>query len=60
LTIEDNGHGFENALVNGSADGLRNMRQRMEELNGEFRMESNPDTGTRITLIYHWPKQNEL
>lgn len=56
LTIEDNGRGFEAAPAGGGADGLRNMRQRMEELKGEFQVESRPGAGTRITVTYHWPK----
>jgi len=50
LTIEDNGRGFNGAPNNGSADGLRNMRQRVEEIGGRFDLESNPATGTRIIV----------
>ena len=51
FVIEDNGRGFDQAPLNGSADGLRNMRRRMEEMNGRFQVESAPGAGTRITLI---------
>jgi len=50
LTIEDNGRGFNGAPDNGSADGLRNMRQRVEEIGGRFDLESNLASGTRITV----------
>src|SRR6185369_1864979 len=50
IVIEDNGRGFEYAPDNASADGLRNMRQRMEEIRGQFQIESKPGAGTRIHL----------
>ncbi len=52
IAIEDNGCGFENAPDNASSDGLRNMRERMEEISGEFRLESRPGAGTRIVIHY--------
>jgi signal transduction histidine kinase/ligand-binding sensor domain-containing protein len=59
ITIQDHGKGFACAADRASADGLRNMRQRMEEIGGEFHLESKPGKGTRITLLYslnhnHW------
>jgi signal transduction histidine kinase/streptogramin lyase len=55
ITIEDNGQGFTDAPDNASSDGLRNMRQRMEEISGRFRIESGPGTGTRVSFLYPWP-----
>jgi signal transduction histidine kinase len=55
LTIEDNGQGFDAAPANGQADGLRNMRQRMEEIGGHFSIESMPETGTRVSFLYRFP-----
>lgn len=55
IVIEDNGHGFAAAPDNATADGLRNMRQRMEEIGGRFEITSAPDTGTRVSLEYHHP-----
>ncbi len=55
LVIEDNGRGFDQAPDNASADGLRNMRQRMEEIGGQYRLESKPGAGTRVTFSYAWP-----
>ncbi len=50
LVIEDNGRGFDQAPNNGSADGLRNMRQRVEEIGGHFTLESKAGAGTRISV----------
>lgn len=52
LWIEDNGRGFEATSHGPDADGLLNMRQRMEEIGGEFSFESKPGCGTRILLIF--------
>jgi signal transduction histidine kinase/ligand-binding sensor domain-containing protein len=50
LFIEDNGRGFDHAPANGCADGLRNMRQRIEEIGGAFELQSKPAAGTRISV----------
>lgn len=50
LVIEDNGRGFEQAPDNSRADGLRNMRQRIEEVGGEFDLQSKSAGGTRIAF----------
>lgn len=54
ITIEDDGRGFERAPDNACADGLRNMRQRMEEISGECRIESRPGAGTKISFVHPW------
>jgi len=57
LTIEDNGQGFEHVPDDALADGLRNMRQRIEEIGGQFHLESRPGAGTRIGASIpcrHW------
>jgi signal transduction histidine kinase len=59
LFIEDNGRGFEIAPDNASGDGLRNMRQRMEEIEGHLQIESKPGAGTRISLLYSWPRDRQ-
>ncbi|HEX3627171.1 MAG TPA: triple tyrosine motif-containing protein [Verrucomicrobiae bacterium] len=55
IVIQDNGRGFENPPDNTTCDGLRNMRQRMEEIGGRFELDSRPGAGTRIALLYSWP-----
>jgi signal transduction histidine kinase len=49
VVINDNGQGFETTPNHPSADGLRNMRQRMEAIGGRFEIESGPN-GTKIAL----------
>jgi signal transduction histidine kinase len=55
LLIADNGRGIERKPDDTLADGLRNMRQRAEELNAQFQIESMPDAGTKISVRYPWP-----
>ncbi|HTV40322.1 MAG TPA: two-component regulator propeller domain-containing protein [Candidatus Sulfotelmatobacter sp.] len=56
VTIDDNGCGFDPAQArNGGtndalADGLRNMRQRMNDIGGEFEFQSGAGMGTKIHL----------
>ena len=54
VSISDNGCGFERAPDDACADGLRNMRQRIEELGGHFRVESRPGAGARVFLHCPW------
>ncbi len=55
IVIEDNGRGFTSGPDDALADGLRNMKQRMEEIGGSFRAESQPGNGTKIILQLPWP-----
>jgi signal transduction histidine kinase len=54
ISIDDNGCGFESTPDNASCDGLRNMRQRMEEIGGHFQLASRPGEGTRVAFLYSW------
>jgi signal transduction histidine kinase len=56
VVVEDNGRGFIQAPDDALADGLRNMRQRIEEIGGECRVESQPQSGTRVILNLPWQK----
>ena len=58
VVIEDNGRGFATAPNDALADGLRNMKQRMTDIGGEFCVESKPGAGTRIILRRPWPEMN--
>jgi signal transduction histidine kinase len=49
LQITDDGSGFD-ASHDYSGRGLKNMRQRIEELDGEFELTSKPGTGTTISI----------
>ena len=49
IRIHDNGHGFDPAAAGDAGNGLINMRKRMEDIGGEFRIESG-ETGTRVAF----------
>lgn len=54
VMLEDDGRGIGKLENNGCADGLQNMRKRMEEIGGEFKFESAPGNGTRISFVCPW------
>jgi signal transduction histidine kinase/ligand-binding sensor domain-containing protein len=58
IFIEDNGRGFATASDNALADGLRNMQQRMADVGGDCRVESQPGTGTTVCVRLPWPKKD--
>lgn len=51
IVIRDDGCGFECGNVPRMSNGLVNMRQRMQSIGGEARIESQPGNGTSVTLI---------
>lgn len=58
LEIEDNGCGFSLANIQkggGMGMGLKSMRDRAEFSGGEFRIESEPGKGTRLSAS--WPRR---
>jgi len=36
------------------------MRQRLEDIGGTFAVESKSGKGTRISLVYPWPKKKTV
>jgi len=52
IVIADNGQGFRNGECDAFADGVRNMKQRMEEIGGQFHIESTTGKGTRTKLFF--------
>jgi signal transduction histidine kinase len=50
ITITDNGKGFNPSDELNKGYGLASMKQRLEEVNGQFLLKSNPELGTVITL----------
>jgi signal transduction histidine kinase/ligand-binding sensor domain-containing protein len=58
VIIEDNGRGFNGEVKNNGADGLENMRQRMGEIGGEFRIKSTPGKGTWVSFNGPWLAKN--
>ena len=50
--VRDNGRGFEAGKTKAASNGLKNMRKRMDDVNGNFEIITN-DTGT---LVHFWMK----
>ena len=56
IVVEDNGCGFERPPENALADGLRNIRQRLEEIGGKYQIQSRLGAGTVVTIELSWPR----
>ena len=54
VRIADGGPGFDPVHTPGGA-GLRNIRDRIEELGGTFKVASSPGHGTVLTISLPWP-----
>lgn len=56
ISIEDDGVGFDSNEVNifSSGFGLENMNRRVEDLSGNFRIQSQVHQGTKITITIPW------
>jgi signal transduction histidine kinase/ligand-binding sensor domain-containing protein len=54
VIVEDNGRGFDDVAKNGEVNGLKNMRQRMVEIGGEFELKTIPGAGTRLSFSGPW------
>jgi signal transduction histidine kinase len=50
IILEDNGRGFEAGTPKAGADGLRNMRERLEQLGGRCEIFTAPGNGTRVVF----------
>jgi signal transduction histidine kinase len=50
LTISDDGLGFDPSNTERKGLGLLGMRERVEAIGGELRVESSPGKGTRVTV----------
>ncbi len=50
IVIDDNGKGFDMETVD-FGNGLYNMNKRIEEVNGIYKIESEPNKGTTITIL---------
>jgi signal transduction histidine kinase len=51
FSIRDNGRGFDTEMGKQDGNGLRNMRKRIEEIDGTLQIESLPGRGTRVRLV---------
>lgn len=52
--IRDNGNGF-NGIIKGNGTGWKNIRKRIEELNGKITIDSKESKGTIINIILRYP-----
>jgi len=59
ITVADNGWGFDPQDVRSEGTGLKNMRQRMEEIGGGFELESRPGYGTTARLHFSLQPRNQ-
>jgi signal transduction histidine kinase len=50
LVVADNGRGFSGQVGSASAQGLKNLRHRIESLGGAFDVRSAPGEGTRVQV----------
>ena len=50
IEISDNGRGFEVAAGRETGNGLRNMKERMSEMGGQFQVQSTLGRGTTVCL----------
>lgn len=58
VLIEDDGRGFGTPTMRGRPGehlGLTIMRERAERIGGELKIESDPNEGTRIHLVFRYP-----
>jgi signal transduction histidine kinase/ligand-binding sensor domain-containing protein len=61
ITIEDNGRGFDLlAAHHAEANGLTNLRNRLEKLRGRIDVRSAPDQGTTLAIAVRFAGRQEL
>jgi signal transduction histidine kinase len=56
VTVEDDGRGFDPALLGGERNGMANMAQRMNEIGGVCELFSEPGAGCRV--VFTVPLEN--
>jgi PAS domain S-box-containing protein len=56
LHIEDDGNGFDPVTVPQLGFGVRNMADRAKDIGAEFHLESRPEQGTQINVV--WQPEN--
>ncbi|MEZ0389857.1 MAG: sensor histidine kinase, partial [Verrucomicrobium sp.] len=56
VEIADNGSGFDPIICREAGNGLRNMQERLAEVQGTCTFESQPGLGTRVILQLPWPQ----
>lgn len=59
MVIQDDGNGFDPSQARtGPGNGLRNMRERVRALHGEFRLESRSGSGSQVIVMAPIEKRN--
>jgi signal transduction histidine kinase len=48
LSVEDNGRGFDVSGADSTANGLQNMRRRLDQIGGQCRIVSTPGQGAKV------------
>ncbi|NJC96475.1 MAG: hypothetical protein C3F07_19115 [Anaerolineales bacterium] len=56
LTVQDNGHGFEEGKTESNGIGLTGLRERMILAGGKFNISSSPTRGTIVTAEFPMPE----
>jgi signal transduction histidine kinase len=51
IRFSDDGRGFDLETVSPDSFGLKNIRNRIERLDGSFGVQSTPGSGTRVTIV---------
>jgi len=59
IIVTDNGQGFDAGLVQENGSGLKNMRQRMQDIGGGFDLQSQPGHGTTVRMHFSLRRQIE-
>ena len=57
--IRDNGQGFDPRKTNGHGHGLKNLKARAADLNGECVVESAPHRGTTVRVTFFDPDPSD-
>ncbi len=57
MDIADSGCGFDDRKIRSTAMGLNIMRERAKIMRASIRIKSNPEKGTRITVVYNKKKK---
>ncbi len=52
ITVLDNGIGFDLKLISENSNGIRNIQNRCEVLNGQLRIDTTPGNGCQYTITF--------
>jgi signal transduction histidine kinase/streptogramin lyase len=59
VVVEDDGRGLNDTTTGQGADGLSNMRERLEQIGGRCEFQSTPNQGTRVQFILPLPEAGQ-